>query len=389
MVHRTGLAAILTLVLSVAVGLWPGGTAAAPDVYKFGAVLILSGGSASVGEHMQKGIECAVADINGAGGIQGVPMKAIYEDGRGRSQESVDSINKLISVDKVAATIMVSSPGVLATAPIATREHILMLNPGGQSPALIGASPYLFSNIVNLREEVLVMLEYLRSKGHTRLALYGQNDDFGRGTDAYIKPVWEKMGGTYVGAEFHEIEAIDHSAVITKFRGWKADSVYMPSGGRAMGTFVKQVGEQGLKVQIASYGVMQTGDTVSIAGKFADGAVITAQKQDYDTAKNPRAKRFLETYAQKFGAGTPNYYAGLTYDATYIWKEAVEWTLKNGKPYNGDALREAILALREFDGTSGKIVFRDDGTSSRAINILQVKDGKFGVIATVDAKPAK
>jgi branched-chain amino acid transport system substrate-binding protein len=389
MVHRRNLAAILALLVSIAFGVWPAPTTAAPDVYKFGAVLILSGGSASVGEHMQRGVECAVADINGAGGIQGVPMKAIYEDGRARAQESVDAINKLISVDKVAATIMVSSPGVLATAPIATRERVLMLNPGGQSPALLGASPYLFSNIVNLREEVLVMLEYLRSKGHTRLALYGQNDDFGRGTDAYVKPVWEKMGGTYVGAEFHDIDTIDHSAVITKLRAWKPDAIYMPSGGRAMGTFVKQAGEQGLKAQIASYGVMQTGDTVSIAGKFADGAVITAQKQDYDPARNPRAKRFLETYAQKYGAGAPNYYSGLTYDATYIWKEAVEWTLKNGRPYTGDSLREAILAIRQFDGTSGKIVFRDDGTSSRAINILQVKDGKFGVIATVDAKPAK
>jgi branched-chain amino acid transport system substrate-binding protein len=386
MFHHKALAVIFALLLVVSLGVGPTGTAAAPDVYKFGAVLILSGGSAIVGEHMQKGVECAVSDINGAGGIQGVPIKVIYEDGRARAQESVDAINKLISVDKIAATIMVSSPGVLATAPIATREHILMMNPGGQSPALIGASPYLFSNIVNLQEEIKVMLEYLRSKGHSRLALYGQNDDFGRGTDAYVKPLWQKMGGTYVGAEYHDLDTIDHSAVITKLRAWKPDSIYLPSGGRAMATFVKQLGEQGLKAQIASYGVMQTGDTVAIAGKFAEGAVITAQKQDYDAANNPRAKRFLDTFRQKYGAGTPNYYSGLTYDATYIWKEAVEWTLKQGRPYNGDTLREAILAIRQFDGTSGKVIFRDDGTSSRPINILQIKDGKFGVIATVDAK---
>ena len=386
MAHHRGFAALLALLLSVSLGAWPTAPSAAPDVYKFGAVLILSGGSAIVGEHMQKGVECAIADINGAGGIQGVPMKVIYEDGRARAQESVDAINKLISVDKIAATIMVSSPGVLATAPIATRERILMLNPGGQSPTLIGASPYLFSNIVNLREEIKVMLEYLKSKGHSRLALYGQNDDFGRDSDAYVKPLWQRMGGTYVGAEFHDIDTIDHSGVITKLRAWKPDSIYLPSGGRAMATFVKQLGEQGLKLQIASYGVMQTGDTVAIAGKHAEGAVITAQKQDYNAANNPRAKRFLETHQKKYGAGTPNYYSGLTYDATYIWKEAVEWTLKQGRPYNGDSLREAILAIRQFDGTSGKVIFREDGTSSRPINILQIKDGKFGVIATVDAK---
>jgi ABC-type branched-subunit amino acid transport system substrate-binding protein len=88
MVHRSNPAAILTLLVSIALSVWPTGTTAAPDVYKFGAVLILSGGSASVGEHMQKGVECAVADINGAGGIQGVPMKAIYEDGRARAPRS-------------------------------------------------------------------------------------------------------------------------------------------------------------------------------------------------------------------------------------------------------------------------------------------------------------
>lgn len=98
-----------------------------------------------------------------------------------------------------------------------------------------------------------------------------------------------------------------------------------------MATFVKRLGEQRLKLQIASYGVMQTGDTVAIAGKHAEGAVITAQK-DYDAANNPRAKRFLETHQKKYGAKTPNYSSGLTYDATYIWKEAVEWTLKQGGP---------------------------------------------------------
>jgi branched-chain amino acid transport system substrate-binding protein len=335
---------------------------------------------------MQKGVECAIEDINGAGGITGVPMKAIYEDNKARAQEAVDAMNKLVSVDKVPATIMVSTPGVLATAPIATREHILMINPGGQGPNLIGASPYLFSNIVNLREEVNVVLDYLRKKGFSRLALYGQNDDFGHDADKYIKPLWERMGGAYVGAEFHDIEVIDHSSVIAKLRMWKPDSIYMPSGGRAMATFIKQLGEQGLKLQIASYGVMQTGDTIAIAGRYAEGAVIGAQKQEYDPVNNPMAKRFLDTYHRKYGAGMPNYYAGLTYDATYILKASIEWTIKQGRPYSGDALREAILAIRQFDGTSGKTIFRDDGTSSRAINILQIKDGKFVVIATVDAK---
>ena len=385
--QHTRLLALLTLLLALvpAIG-YAGAAPPKPDVYKFGAVLILSGGSATVGENMQKGSECAIEDINGAGGINGVPMKVIYEDNKARAQEAVDAMNKLVSVDKVPATIMVSSPGVLATAPIATREHILMLNPGGQSPNLIAASPYLFSNIVNLREEVIVVLEYLKKKGHTRLALYGQNDDFGHDSDKFIKPLWEKMGGTYVGAEFHDIEVIDHSSVIAKLRTWKPDSIYMPSGGRAMATFIKQVGEQGLKVQIASYGVMQTGDTVAIAGKYAEGAIIGAQKQEYDPDHNPMAKKFLDTYHRKYGAAMPNYYAGLTYDAVVILKNAIEWSIKQGRPYNGDALRDAILAIRSFDGTSGKTIFRDDGTSSRAINILVVKDGKFQVIETVEAR---
>ena len=387
LVERHGLSACLALALTCGlVGSAADAGAPKPDAYKFGAVLILSGGAAVVGENMQKGVECAIENINAAGGINGVPMKAVYEDNKSRAQESVDAMNKLLSVDKVPVTIMTSSPGVLATAPIATREHVLMINPGGQSPQLIGASPYLFSNIVNLREEMKVILEYLRSKGFSRLAFYGQNDDLGRDAEAYMRPLWPKLGGTYVGAEFLDLETIDHSAFIAKLRGWKPDSVYMSAGGRAMGTFVKQVGEQGLKVQIASYGVMQTADTIGIAGKNAEGAVMTAQKQEYDPANNPRAKRFLDTHNRKYGAGTPNYYTGLTYDATYIVKEAIEWTVKQGRPYSGDALREAILAIRGFDGTSGKTIFREDGTSSRAINILQIKDGKFTIIATFEAR---
>lgn len=386
MARRDVVPAVLALLVTLCLAVGEAAAGTKPDAYKFGAVLILSGGAAVVGENMQKGVESAIENINGAGGIDGVPMRAIYEDNKSRAQESVDAMNKLISVDKVPVTIMTSSPGVLATAPIATREHILMINPGGQSPNLIGASPYLFSNIVNLREEMKVILEYLRGKGFSRLAFYGQNDDLGRHADAYMKPLWQQLGGTYVGAEFLDLETIDHSAYIAKLRMWKPDSLYMSAGGRAMGTFIKQLGEQGLKLQVASYGVMQTADTIGIAGRYAEGAIMTAQKQEYDPASNPRAKAFLDTYHRKFGAGMPNYYTGLTYDATYIIKEAIEWTVKQGRPYNGDALREAILAVRRFDGTSGTTIFRDDGSSSRAVNILEIRDGKFTVIATIEAR---
>ncbi len=68
----------------------------ADDEVKIGAILPFSGGLEIFGEQAKAGIDLAVAQVNAAGGIQGHPLKVIYEDNKTDPKTSVEKANKLI-----------------------------------------------------------------------------------------------------------------------------------------------------------------------------------------------------------------------------------------------------------------------------------------------------
>ena len=56
------------------------------DEFKIGKVLHMTGDVALTGEKQRKGLELVLDQINAAGGINGVPIKVIYEDDMGTTR---------------------------------------------------------------------------------------------------------------------------------------------------------------------------------------------------------------------------------------------------------------------------------------------------------------
>jgi len=364
-----------------------GAAAAKPSEYTIGAALPLSGSSAAVGVEFQSGIQTALDEINSAGGVDGVPLAARFLDNQSAAGPSVNDINLLNSLG-IQAVIMTSSAGVLATAPLATSYKMLMLNPAGSSPALIGVSPYLFSNITSIRAEADVLLPYLRKQGLGRMVLYGQNDAFGSAAATYIKPLWEKLGGTFLSAELEDATAVDHAAEIAKIKASNPDIVYIAAATRQAGTFIQQSGQLGLHAQLAGFSGLQSGGVLDLAGQYGEGMLVSAPAVALDES-NPLSTSYRTTFTSAFpGADPTNVYSILAHDAVLIYRDAIQQVDKDGKEYSGDNLRQAINTIKTFNVAGGTTVFNDDGSSSSAISLFKVKDGKFEEFETVqpDAK---
>ncbi len=167
-----------------------GGGSKKPSSYTIGAALPLSGAAANVGADFSCGIQAAVHEINGAGGIDGVKVNTKILDNLGTASGSVSAFNQMAS-SNIKSVIMTTSAGIKATAPLATKQEALMLNPGGSDPTLAGISPYLFTNITSIEGELSVMVPYLRAQGFKSIAMYGQNDALGTSGAATLKKLWE------------------------------------------------------------------------------------------------------------------------------------------------------------------------------------------------------
>ena len=101
---------------------------------KIGAIMPLSGAAALYGELSRKGLDLAETEINTQGGINGRPIKLIYEDDKGLPADAVTAFNKLKDIDGIKFVVSEMSSIALAIAPLANENQILQMDASATTP---------------------------------------------------------------------------------------------------------------------------------------------------------------------------------------------------------------------------------------------------------------
>ncbi|MBI2555236.1 MAG: ABC transporter substrate-binding protein [Candidatus Rokubacteria bacterium] len=344
------------------------------ETYKIGAILAMTGPGAYYGRVMSRGPLLAIEEINAKGGIDGMKLELVIEDHKsGQPKEGVSAINKLVNIDKVPFILTSYSAPTLAAYPIAAEHKVLMLNGGGWSPDLVGKA-YLFNNRMVGSYLGQVIAEHVFRRGARKLAMIYRNDPSGITVRDHVRPFWEKLGGTVVATEVHELGATDYAAQLAKIKAARPDAVATWSYGKDLGFIVKQARDIGITVPLV--GIDWTPDGQAVAGAAMEGYEYASDYLDPDS-KEPWTARFIQDYKKKYGEA-PDFYAANYYEGVYILAELIkEVKQKGGTPQSGDQLRQALLAKRKFASVyGGTITFNDDGTSAKPVAIFEVKGGK-------------
>ncbi|WP_316175799.1 MULTISPECIES: ABC transporter substrate-binding protein [unclassified Bradyrhizobium] len=225
----------ISIVLALIAGVLPPGSARADelgvtnDSIMFGQVAALEGPSAALGQAARQGLLAAFNELNAKGGVYGRRLKlASRNDGYDPDRSVVETI-KLIYEDKVFALIgAVGTPTAMATAPIAASNDVPFIGPISGAEFLRAPE---FQNVVNIRAsyaaEAEATIKYLTEELHlTRIAIFYQDDSFGRDVLAGVKTHLDRRGlelaaeGTFerntraVGAALKVIRRAEPEAVI-------------------------------------------------------------------------------------------------------------------------------------------------------------------------------
>ena len=99
-----------------------------------GAILPLTGTSASIGEDQRRGIELAVEQVNAQGGVNGQPLHVIVEDSAESPVTGLNAVRKLTQVNHVPLVMGSFSSGV--TIPVGqylVKNNLLHINISGTS----------------------------------------------------------------------------------------------------------------------------------------------------------------------------------------------------------------------------------------------------------------
>lgn len=204
-------------------------TGVSSDTILFGQAAALEGPSSALGQGMRQGILAAFAEINARGGVHGRKLSLVSRDDGYDPDRSVVQTTKLLDEDNVFALIgAVGTPTSIATVPIASSRNVPFIGPFTGAEFL--RTPEL-RNVVNIRAsygaEAEAWIKHLTEDLHyTNIAIFYQDDSFGRDGLAGVKRALEKRGmelsaeGTFerntraVGGALRVIKRAEPQAVV-------------------------------------------------------------------------------------------------------------------------------------------------------------------------------
>ena len=350
------------------------------DVIKIGHIVHMTGSAVESGGYEKNGAELAVEEINAAGGVNGKQLVLVQEDGKSTNQGSVAAFQKLLEDDEIVAVIG-PSPSTQFAAMIPTIDEAgIPVATGGTNYSLTHSDcPWVFRFRPHDGFSAQAMVRYAVDElGATKIAVLHGSDSFGVGGYDLVAQYLDELYGMepILDQSFNNDEK-DYTAVITNIKESGADCIisYMAMS-PDVGMFATQRLQQGLDIPwIGSPSV------TAVAGRELAGEALYGvyAVSDFHVDGNEKATAFAAAYEEKFGR-EPDFYSAWTYDAIYCFAEA----FKNAADLEPESIREAILALEDFEGVEGTYNFDENGDGLDAYYIVVNNENNIEVVTKIE-----
>ncbi|CAM4101598.1 ABC transporter substrate-binding protein [Kerstersia similis] len=230
-----------TLKALIAASLLAGFTTAAPlataaEDIVIGAVLPLSGGSATIGNQTRTGLQIAIDQINAAGGITskgGAKIRLIFADSQSRPDVGASETERLIQSENVAALVGAYNSAVTFPASeVAERYKTPWLVSGSVKNEITERNfRYIFrpgnKATYDAREQLdaITLLKEETGKGPQRLGLFYEGTDWGRSHAAVVKQLAKEQGYDIVLDEAFPPNQMDFTAQLLKIRSTRPEAL--------------------------------------------------------------------------------------------------------------------------------------------------------------------
>lgn len=327
------------------------------EVVTIGFVGPLTGDAVSYGEPISNAVRMAVDDINQSGGVGGMMLEVIYEDGRCSNEDALNAVQKLVNIDQVKMIVGgVCSGEALAMLPVTEAAGVIIISPSASSPDLTGIGQYFFRNAPSDNEGGRKLAEIVM-RDYTKVALISEETDYAQGFARVFKEHVLLAAGEIVADENFTPETTDFRSMLTKIKAAEPEAIFVnPQTEIAGGTIIKQARELGIEAPLFGSNVTGGSAAIEIAGDHSEGLVFVDAPGL--SPSNPRAVAFLDQYRARYGEPSIEFYTGAAYDAVHILAQAVEMV---GSVENVEPIRSYISTMGTFDGVVGSYRFRSDG----------------------------
>jgi branched-chain amino acid transport system substrate-binding protein len=339
----------------------------------------LTGTTATFGISTRNGIDLAVEEVNGSGGVLGKKIRVIVEDDQGKPEEAQTVVTKLINKDRVIAVLgEVASSRSLAAAPVCQSNRIPMITPSSTNPKVTQIGDFIFRVCFIDPFQGFVMAKFAAEslKIKNVAILRDIKNDYSVGLADVFVENFKKMGGTITADESYSEGDTDFSAQLTSIRSGNPQAIFVPGYYTEVGLVARQARKLGITVPLMGGDGWDSPKLWEIGGEALNDCYYSNHYSVDDPS--PSIQKFVADYKARFNQ-VPDAIAALGYDAARILIHAFQ-TAGTTDPLK---VRDAIAQTKEFQGVTGSITLDQNRNAVKPAVVLRVKNGKLEYVETV------
>ncbi len=349
------------------------GSGAEKAPYSIGAVFSITGGASFLGEPERNTAKMVEEWVNGAGGIQGTPLKVVIEDSKSDEGQAVLAVRKLLDKDKVLAIIGPSTTGEsMAVAPIMEKAKtpliscaaaLSIVTPKEELDRILAAKTFempkkqnswVFKTAQTDTSAVEAIYDYMKEKKITKVAIITVTAAFGDFGRQELKRAAPLYGISIVADERYGPKDSDMTAQLTKIKGTDAQALINWSVGPPQVLVTKNWKQLGMTIPLYQSHGFGSKRNIELAGGAAEGVfcplghIIVAEKVRADQPQKAVIMKYKTEYEKRFKTDVSSF-GGYAHDALYLLVDA----LKAVGPDKGKIRQYLETKVKNWPGVSG------------------------------------
>ncbi len=307
----------------------------------------LSGPAAQLGLQMNQGARIHFDALNAAGGINGRTIELRALDDGYEPERCLANTERLIADDVFALFGYVGTPTCLAALPHVTEAKVPFFGPFTGAEALRDPFNRLVFHVrASYYDETALIVDQLTSLGLTRIAVFHQNDAYGKAGLEGVRRALKARRLEPAALVTVERNSVDVAAAVQQIVATRPEAVVQISAYKSCAAFIRaalRAGYGGLFYNVSFVGTQALADEL---GKDARGVVVSQVMPFPFSTTTAISREYLDAVRKAGNGASPNYSGMEGYVGAKVLAEGLRRAGRN-------PTREALInALESIQNTS-------------------------------------
>jgi branched-chain amino acid transport system substrate-binding protein len=343
---------------------------------------------ALLGQEQVTGAKIAEAYFNKKGGINGTPIRLIFQDTAGDEQGAINAFNSLISQDKVVGIVGPTlSQQAFSADPIAERAGVPVIAPSNTAKGIPQIGKYIArvsAPVAVVAPNAIESALKINPQIKKVAVFFAQNDAFSKSETGTFQETVKQKGLELATVQTFQTTDTDFQSQVTNAINIKPDLIIISGLSADGGNLVKQLRELGYKGLIIGGNGLNTSNLLPVCKALCDGIIIA---QAYSPEmKNEINTTFRQLYTEQNKKEPPQFTAQ-AFTGVQVFVEALSTLDKTTKistlalPQLRTQLNDTLLTGK-YITPLGEISFTPEGEIvQKQFFVAQIKmepDGNSG-----------